>query len=165
MKYNEKIIALLNDKELSQEQLEHIYSELKEMKTEDEKIRKELIKFVKVHIPDEERYIAWLEKQGEKKFSCSEDDEYRAERLLGWLDTLANYIHHDAIVSLDLRRERMQQVEQLKTWLKSLKERIKPQWKPREAQLSALEEVCKTHSANFACRRVISNLLNELKKL
>jgi len=40
-------------------------SELTE--SEDEKIRKELIKFVKVNIPDEERYIAWLEKQDEQK--------------------------------------------------------------------------------------------------
>jgi len=40
-----------------------IFSELQE--SEDERIRKELIKFVKVNIPDEERYIAWLEKQGE----------------------------------------------------------------------------------------------------
>jgi hypothetical protein len=50
-------------------------------------------------------------------------------------------------------------------WLKSLKGRIKPQWKPSEAQLIALDEVYKTHGANSACRRVIFNLLNELKKL
>ena len=42
-----------------------IFPELQE--SEDEKIRKELIKFVKVNIPNEERYIAWLEKQGEQK--------------------------------------------------------------------------------------------------
>lgn len=104
--------------------------ELKE--SEDEQMAKHIIDIVKCKgydaAKDENFYaaeIAWLEKQGEKKVSWSEEDEYRAERLLGWLDTLANYIHHDAIVSLDLRRERMQQVEQLKTWLKSLKERIK----------------------------------------
>ena len=44
---------------------EAIFPELTE--SEDEKIRKELIKFVKVNIPDEERYIAWLEKQGKKE--------------------------------------------------------------------------------------------------
>lgn len=59
--------------------------------------------------------------QPQPKQEWSEEDEKRAERLLGWLDTLVNYIHHDAIVSLDLRRERMQQVEQLKTWLKFLR--------------------------------------------
>jgi len=41
----------------------YIFPELKESEDEDERIRKELIKFVKVNIPDEERYIAWLEKQ------------------------------------------------------------------------------------------------------
>ena len=41
--------------------LERIFPVLRE--SEDEKIRKELIKFVKVNVPDEERYIAWLEKQ------------------------------------------------------------------------------------------------------
>lgn len=42
--------------------IEEIFPELIE-ENEDEKIRKELIKFVKVNIPNEERYIAWLEKQ------------------------------------------------------------------------------------------------------
>jgi len=46
-----------------------IFPELQE--SEDEKIRKELIKFVKVNIPNEERYIAWLEKQGEKQQKTS----------------------------------------------------------------------------------------------
>lgn len=45
--------------------LDDIFPELAE--SEDDRIRKELIKFVKVNIADEERYIAWLEKQGEKK--------------------------------------------------------------------------------------------------
>ena len=46
-----------------------VFPELAE--SEDEKIRKELIKFVKVNIPDEERYIAQLEKQGEKQQNTS----------------------------------------------------------------------------------------------
>ena len=54
------------DKHL-QETLKRIFPELKEKESEDEKIRKELIKFVKVNIPDEERYIAWLEKQGDNQ--------------------------------------------------------------------------------------------------
>lgn len=50
-------------------------------------------------------------------------------------------------------------------WLKSLKSRVQSQWKPSEAQLIALDEVYKTHGANSACRRIIFNLLNDLKKL
>ena len=50
-------------------------------------------------------------------------------------------------------------------WLKSLKDRVQTKWKPSEAQLIALDEVYKTHGANNACRRIIFNLLNDLKKL
>ena len=38
-------------------------------------------------------------------------------------------------------------------------------WKPSEEQLNALDEVYKTHGANNVCRRVIFNLLEQLKKL
>ena len=98
---------------------EYILPELAE--SEDENIRGAIIDHLKDNNLTE--WAAWLEKQGEQKPAWSEEDEKRAERLLGWLDTLINYIHHDAIVSLDLRRERMQQVKQLKSWLKSLKDR------------------------------------------
>jgi len=54
---------------------EEIFPELKE--SEDEKIRKELIKFVKVNIPNEERYIDWLEKQKLTKNINKEDEEVR----------------------------------------------------------------------------------------
>lgn len=74
MDYKEKIIALLNDKELSQEQkekLEYIFPELKE--NEDEKIRKDLIQWVN-EFPDtiwrghyKKDIVTWLEKQGEQK--------------------------------------------------------------------------------------------------
>ena len=50
-------------------------------------------------------------------------------------------------------------------WLKSLKSRVQTQWKPSEEELNALDEVYKTHGANNACRRIIFNLLNDLKKL
>lgn len=50
-------------------------------------------------------------------------------------------------------------------WLKSLKDRLNPQWKPSKEQIQALDEVYKTHGANNSCRRIIFNLLNDLKKL
>lgn len=55
--------------------------------------------------------------------------------------------------------------EPMSNWLKSLKDRVQPQWKPSEEELNALDEVYKTHGANSACRRIIFNLLNDLKKL
>lgn len=38
-------------------------------------------------------------------------------------------------------------------------------WKPSKEQLNALDFVYKTHGADSSCRRIIFNLLNELKKL
>jgi len=59
------------------ESLCYVFPELKE--SEDENIRKELIKFVKVNIPNEERYIAWLEKQSEKDKLIQELGEYKVK--------------------------------------------------------------------------------------
>lgn len=53
------------------EELEEIFPELKE--TEDEKIRKDIISFLQLPHPqfvgkrEQEKWIAWLEKQGEQK--------------------------------------------------------------------------------------------------
>ena len=73
MDYKEKVIAILNSKELSKEQkekLEEIFPELKE--SEDERIRKEILELViqSSAILDKQNQnsmIAWLEKQGEQK--------------------------------------------------------------------------------------------------
>lgn len=93
----------------------------------------------------------------------SGDDEKRIERLLGWIDTLINYIHHDVTVSLDLRRERMQQVEQFKTWLKSLQ--LQNTWKPSDEQMHAFEQVYDWYNNNFAPSETLTSLYNDLKKL
>lgn len=85
MDYKEKIIALLNDKELSQEQkekLEYIFPELKESElkeSEDERIRKALVRFHKSTIDIDgikgADILAWIEKQGEPKQEWSDEDE------------------------------------------------------------------------------------------
>ena len=105
-------------------------------------------------------------KKIEQNPACSEEDEKRAESLLGWLDTLVNYIHHDTIVSLDLRRERMQQVEQLKTWLKSLKDRVQPQpkqeWSEEDEKLR--EQVGYAINQLHVCECTKAKLLDWLTK-
>ena len=72
MDYKEKVIALLNTKELSREQkekLEEIFPELKE--SEDERIREALIEHFKWNVQQilndfsNKECIAWLENQGE----------------------------------------------------------------------------------------------------
>ena len=72
MDYKEKVIALLNSKELSQEQkekLEDIFPELSE--SEDEKIRKAILGLVRqsseiLGKKNQNNMISWLEKQGEQ---------------------------------------------------------------------------------------------------
>lgn len=124
-----------------------------------------------VHL-DRDRCIDWLKSIKERvgcevncttKKEWSEEDEKRAESLHGWLDTLINYIHHDAIVSLDLRRERMQQVEQLKTWLKSLQ--LQNTWKPNNEQMKILLSKVEAWTKGCPKQKVLESLYNDLKKL
>ena len=107
--------------------------------------------------------------QPQPKQKWSEEEETRVESLYGWLDTLINYIHHDSVVSLDLRRERMQQVEQLKTWLKSL--RPQNTWNPSDEQIKAFEHFVKSiGESGYASpyennTKLLYSLLEQLKKL
>lgn len=99
----------------------------------------------------------------------SEEDEYRTEKLLGWLNTLINYIQGDATVSLDLYRERERQIETIKTWLKSLK--ALNTWKPSDAQIKALKNFTRSvgESGYFSPyddnTKLLYSLLEDLKKL
>ena len=79
---------------------EEIFSEY-EM-NEDEKIRKELIKFVKVNIPDEERYIAWLEKQGEQNLPSVNERAwlYLVSDVLTWKDGIGQYLDDPRVQKL-----------------------------------------------------------------
>lgn len=111
-------------------------------------------------------YIFDFEKKELKKIeqepAWSKEDEYRTEKLLGWINTLINYIHEDAMVSIDLRMERIQQVEQIKTWLKS----ISPQnrWKPSDEQMKQLGWIAEQNKDNMIGKELIS-LYQDLKKL
>ena len=104
-----------------------------------------------------------------QKHTWSEEDEYRTEKLLGWLNTLINYIQGDATVSLDLYRERKRQVERLKTWLKSLK--AISTWKPSDKQIKALEHFVRSiGESGYASpyennTNLLYSLLEDLKKL
>ena len=64
----------LDNNDLSNDDLETLFPELRE--SEDERVRKELIKIVNDHYSlfkeiDRAKTIAWLEKQGEQKVSCT----------------------------------------------------------------------------------------------
>lgn len=92
---------------------EIIFPELCE--SEDERIRKNLIAIFKGKIPytseeDAERYIAWLEKQGEQKpVEWTEEDEDNLNCCTGAIkNSFSDY----------------KDVKELESWLKSLKQRI-----------------------------------------
>lgn len=94
-------------------ELFNIFPELKE--SEDERIRKELLRFIECSIHDEQSeqrkaYIAWLEKQ--KPVEWSEKDESMYTRCIG-------------ILGKCYMKELPQKVEEELEWLKSLSERLK----------------------------------------
>lgn len=99
---------------------EYIFPELKE--SEDERIRKELIGFLQLPHPQfvgerkQEKWIAWLEKQGEKKpIEWSEEDDIIFDEVI---NNLHNYIFKsdNTYSYIDCDKHI--------TWLKSLKQRI-----------------------------------------
>jgi hypothetical protein len=138
MNYKEKLITLLNNKELSQEQkekLETIFPELKE--SEDEQIRKEIKKdaeaWYKEHYEGSnpqgrsivigayiDGALAWLEKQGEQKSAWSEEDEDALDIAIRIIqnggDDCAGILDYDKALK----------------WLKLLKDRVLPQ--PKQEQ-------------------------------
>jgi len=92
---------------------------VREKESEDERIRKELIKYLKEgvegYIPagdrsDYQRWLAWVEKQSEQKWS--EEDESKVKEIVYFLDTAK--VHYASTTALDDCVE----------WLKSLKQRM-----------------------------------------
>ena len=83
----------------------------------------------------------------------SEEDDSRLKEVLYYIE----YINRTNVTF------QQKNLTHLINFLKSL--RPQNRWKPSEEQLEALDEVYKTHSANNVCRRVLFNLMNDLKKL
>ena len=165
--------------------LERIFPELKE--SEDEKIRKDLIIYLRSILSNKkygdkfiESWIAWLEKQGEQKpaFEMITPEEslgidsdtynkivdeciYGEQKPAEWseedetvLDNLIYALENDRIGN-----NRDEYVE----YLKSLKDRVQPQWKPSEREKEALLW-CVVHLGG-ADKQTLGELLEELNKL
>ena len=92
--------------------LESLFPELKE--SEDERIRKALIKFHKSTIDVDgikgEDIIAWLEKQGEQNPAWSEEDSIRLQRII-------DFLWHNRKGDTDTIYQQEQDID----WLKSLR--------------------------------------------
>ena len=137
--------------------IERIFPELRE--SEDEKIRKEIIEYLKGFIPHHDDnlvakskvWIAWLEKQGEQK-SWGEEDE---KMLISALWHVSNSASNGK--STDYQCE-------VTDWLKSLK----PQshWKPSEKQMEALNAINNVGELSYAGQAdLLIKLYNDLKTL
>ena len=144
MDYKEKVIALLNSKELSKEQkekLEVIFPELKE--SEDERIRKELLQIAKesedsfymVMTPNKrEKLIAWLERQGEQK-AWSEEDKNMLKWVIGYLE--------NKMLNAPISEERTA----CKNAIAWFEEKLKGEQKPVEWTMDNIEELTEFESA------------------
>lgn len=159
---SKKIDTKLNDNSVSNELREASFAHA----------RREIVSHT---FPNNEEFeLVYTFEEGAKwndaqKSAWSEEDEYRTEKLLGWLNTLINYIQGDATVSLDLYRERKRQIEIIKTWLKSLK--ALNTWKPSDKQMEALEHFVRSiGESGYASpydnnTKLLYLLLSDLKKL
>ena len=166
-----KFFADNTDDEICKKKIEAIFPELAE--SEDEKIRKDIIHFIKgfglISKKKEKSWLAWLEKQKKLKQSWSEEDE---ERYLSCLQRLGT--------------GNLEQPETINiVWLKSLKDRITltnnddfdkgydlgisvaklDQWKPTEEQFKALEMEIYDSGQYLEVRKTLESLYNDLKKL
>ena len=91
---------------------------IKKTESEDERIRKEIVRFIQMEVEDEiigNKWIAWLEKQGKQKPAWSEGDE----NILEAITYTVKYsgMSHCLGVSIKVMFD----------WLKSLKDRVYPQ--------------------------------------
>lgn len=162
---------------------EYIFPVLKEL--EEEKIRKELVEYLKHYSGGDNisikfpKWIAWLEKQkpiiedepividegkaemdycftkmmnGEKvSSSWSEDDERMCNSSIRACQYMVEHFENstkDCEDSID--------------WLKSLKDRVQPQWKPSEEELNALD-IAKDRNDKTGWH--LCELYKQLKKL
>ena len=150
--------------------IENIFPELKE--SEDEKIRKEIINYFKCQSRDEparknihNKWITWLEKQGEQNPTWSEEDEVGLGDAL-WV------IERARTIALD--ENEMGNLWYAERWLTSLKKRYT--WKPTDEQMVAIKcaalDVSKFSSRseqlmleNGPYYKALDSLYQDLKKL
>ena len=164
MEYNDKLRLAkeaLESGSYDRETIEYIFPELRE--SEDEKMRKEIIQFLLLPHPqfvgnrNYEKWIDWLEKQGEQKSAWSEEDEENRKNIL----YILNQLKGTAIYKED------KTAENCIDWLKSLKDRVLPQntWKPSKEQMNGLKEAIEFLGCTKTRRNQLQSLYEQLKKL
>ena len=127
-------------------EIEYIFPEIVEI--ENEKIREEILSVIKQFDKntticgknyDYNKWIDWLEKQGEQKSSWSEEDEYQINTIL-----------YGLYLKKELYKKEGNKVEEDRyntqyNWLKSIKGRVQPQQKQEwsEEDEKIIETMCK----------------------
>ena len=122
--------------EYCKEKVEGFLPELKE--SEDERISKEIIKYLEQTVPHHHRdevlkskeWIAWLEKQGEQKPAWSEKDEKEYKYVLKFVDNILNNCGN---------KKDYEHSKRCYDWIKSLRPQPKQEWS--EEDQNALEDV------------------------
>ena len=147
---------------------EEIFSEFEE--TEDERISKEIIKYLEQTVPHHHRdevlkskeWTAWLKKQGEQKSAWSEEDEKMLEDIM-------SFINHESVIEglkcrgVDYSLSTSARImENSINWLKSLKTRCT--WKPSDEQIQAVRLVRVFVTDDFGENPTLSDILLELEE-
>lgn len=166
--FKRAIVAYKDEDKHLKATLERIFPEFKE--SEDEKIRKEIIDYIKTGTYHKS-WIAWLEKQDERKYTQKDVDDaylkgvsttkrmFEKQQKSAWSEEDINMIDwlircceeehkelcndkygHQDIVS-DLKRDCRKKWD----WLESLKNKAAPQntWKPSNEQMEALKAMAR----------------------
>ena len=145
---------------ITRENYEYIFPELAE--SEDEKIRKEIIAFLKENseigraeetwsISGLERWIAWLEKQEMQKSDWNEEDE---QYLLVCKNALAKYETTDKWDSGIISH-----------WLENKLKAHQNRWEPSDEQMNAVLEAMNIIGILTITGSKINSLYQDLKKL
>lgn len=135
---------------------------VKQKESEDEKIRKELLNYIKYdkeHTPETtpgehwDRWIAYLERQKEQQpAEWSEEDNRNINTLISVIE--AHYNEYELV-----RDDYPINARELGDWLKSLR----PSWKPSEEQMDAIQYVSNLDYGGH--RKALESLYSDLKKL
>ena len=162
----EKVKQMLTDGVITKEQVAKYFPELKD--SEDEKIRKwliEMVEEVRKANPTNESHngncsdaIAWLEKQGEQKPACSEEDIRKIELICTYLNA---YKAYQTPVGIEY-------IDGCISWIKALIERVDGEancttmWKPSDEQMNILFKYAEQNNKDGS---ILTSLYQQLKKL
>ena len=131
----------------AKDDLSEIFPEIE--KRDDERIKNEIISYIKENIPLHTHWIDWLEKQGYVEWSEESENRYK---------NLCEIINES-----DKWNEASK--KGLICWLTSLK-KDKSRWKPTEEQLSELERATSYCASNsFGNVDLLESLSYDLKRL